>query len=122
MTTRESAIYEFMNGFGIPAYPASSTPDEAPYPYLTYSLVISDFVSGEVPIEVNVWYYTDSESIPNAKVREIEEVIGRGGRMVPFDGGAVWIKKGDPWCQSLSDDNHSVKRRYLNMSLEYITL
>ena len=119
--TPEAALYQFLSGFDIPAYVTSSTPDEAEFPYLTYDPVIGEELEGEVSMEVNLWYYTDSEAIPNAKVREIAASIGRGGRVLPYDGGAIWVKRGTPWAQSVTNsDNTMVKRRYLNIDLEYI--
>ena len=123
--TPEAAIYSFLSGFGIPAYAASSVPDDQPFPYITYELVISDgFGSGEVMMTANVWYRTDSEALPNAKVREIHKAIGRGGVTLPCDGGMLWLKRGTPWAQavSMSGTDEKVKRRYLNIDIEYLTI
>lgn len=121
MTTREAAIYNFFNSFGIPAYAAASTPEDAVMPYITYDLAIGDFYD-EVSFPANLWYYTLSEAEPNAKVREIENVMGPGGKVLTYDGGAFWIKKGNPWCQSVTDVDNAVKRRYLNFDLETMEL
>lgn len=121
MTTREAVIYEFMSSFGIPAYTASATPTQAEMPYITYSLAIGDF-ENEVSMNANLWYRTESEKEPNAKVRDIESTMGAGGKLLTYDGGAVWIKKGNPWCQSVADEDSSVKRRYINFDLQYIEL
>lgn len=121
MTTREAAIYNFLNSFGIPAYAAASTPENAAMPYLTYDLAIGDFLN-DVNMNANLWYYTQSEAEPNAKIRDIEKALGTGGKMLTYDGGAVWIKKGNPWCQSVTDEDIAVKRRYLNFELSYMEL
>lgn len=121
MATRESAIYDFLNSFGIPAYASSATPDQAPMPYITYDLIIGDF-NTEVSMAANVWYKSESEAAPNAKVREIEKILGTGGKLLTYDGGAVWVKKGSPWCQSVTLDDNSIKQRYLNFDLEYMEL
>ena len=48
--------------------------------------------------------------------------IGLGGMQVICDDGVIWIKKGNPWCQSLQDsEDLRIKRRYLNITLEYNT-
>lgn len=121
MTTREAAIYQFLNGFGIPAYAASGTPDQAEMPYITYNLIIGDFTA-QVSMEVDVWYKTDSEAEINAKVREIEAAVKDGGAMLVYDTGGIWVTKGTPWCQSVPDEDNSVKRRYINMDLDYMEL
>lgn len=120
--TPEAAVYGFMSGFGVPAYAATSVPDDAEFPYLTYELATGDFMDGEVSITVNLWYRGDSEAEPNTKAREIAERVTSGGRIIAFDGGAVWIKKGSPFCQSMGDTaDDKIKRRYINLTVEFIT-
>ena len=120
--TPEAAIYRWMNGFGIPAMPSSSVPSEQQFPYITYDLVLGEMFEPEVNMPVNVWYRTESESEPNAKVREMFEAIGIGGVTVPVDGGMIWIKRGSPWAQALTieGEDEKVKRRYVNINLEYL--
>lgn len=123
MSTKAAAIQGFLSGFGVPAYAAASVPDDAAEPYLTYALVDGAWGDGEVAMEVNLWYYGDGEAAPNAKVQEISKAIGIGGTYIPCDGGAIWIKRGSPFAQSVSDGtgDDKVKRRYINLDLEYIT-
>ena len=123
MSTKAAAIQGFLSGFGVPAYAAASVPDDATEPYLTYALVDGAWGDGEVAMEVNLWYYGDGEAAPNAKVQEISKAIGIGGAYIPCDGGAIWIKRGSPFAQSVSDGtgDDKVKRRYMNIDLEYIT-
>lgn len=118
------ALYEFMSSFGIPAYVSTSVPPEAEYPYLTYEVVDGDLMSGEVPVAVNLWYYTESEAEPNQKVSEIAQAIGYGGKCLGYDEGFMWLKKGNPWAQSIPDDSGDIriKRRYLNVDIEYIAM
>lgn len=120
--TAEATIYTFLSGFKIPAYAATSVPDDAEFPYLTYELATGDFMDGELAMAVHLWYRGDSEAVPNAKAREIAERITSGGRIIAFTGGAVWIKKGSPFCQSMGDTaDDKIKRRYINMTVEFIT-
>lgn len=121
--TQEAAIYQFLSGFGIPAYAAASVPDQAQFPYLTYDLVLGETMDVEINMPVNIWYRTDSEAIPNAKVREIHDAIGRGGVLIPCDEGLLWIKRGSPWAQAMTieGEDEKVKRRYVNINIETIT-
>lgn len=121
--TPEAAIYTFLSGFGIPAYASSSVPDQAEFPYITYDLVLGDWGEAEVNMPVNVWYRTDSEATPNAKVREISQAIGLGGVTIPCDNGMLWLKKGSPWAQAVTieGEDEKVKRRYVNINIEYLT-
>ena len=119
--TPEAAIQSFLSSFDIPAYAAASTPAEAEFPYITYNLVIGDFISGDTPMQIDLWYYTDSEKEINAKAREIADKIGLGGVMLQHDNGSIWVKRGNPWCQSVvNESNEMVKRRYINIDLEYL--
>lgn len=123
--TKAAALQAFFSSFGLNAYPTSAIADDTdiPFPYLTYELVTGALEDGEVGITVNVWFYTSSEAEPNAKAEEISKRIGRGGTSITCDDGIIWIKRGAPFCQSLNDsENASVKRRYINITLEYLTL
>lgn len=121
--TPEAAVYTFLSSFGIPAYAASSVPDQAAFPYITYDLVLGEWGQPEVNMPVNVWYRTDSEALPNAKVREISQAIGMGGITLPCDGGMLWVKKGSPWAQAVTieGEDEKVKRRYININIEFLT-
>lgn len=126
--TPEAAIYGFLNGFSIPAYASSSVPDQTSpewqgFPYITYDLVLGEWGQPEVNMPVNVWYRTDSEALPNAKVREIGERIGMGGVLLHCDGGVLWVKKGSPWAQAVTveGEDEKVKRRYVNINIEFLT-
>lgn len=121
--TKAAALHQFFSGFGIPAYTATSVPDDAIFPYLTYELITGAWEEGPVSMTVNLWFYTESEAIPNAKAQQMSDSIGLGGRTIPCDGGMIWIKRGSPWCQSLSDDTApGIKRRYINVTAEYTTI
>lgn len=125
--TPEAAIYGFLSGFGIPAYAATSTPDEGDaewqgYPYLTYDLVEGEWMRGEVNMAVNLWDRTDSEARLNAKVRQMRDALKDGGVTLPCDGGMLWLKQGSPWAQAVrvEGEDEKVKRRYINVNVEYL--
>ena len=119
--TPAAAIYDFMAGFGVPAYAATSVPDNAAFPYITYELVVDDFWGGEVALAVDVWYRGDSEAEPNAKVHDISKALV-GCKCIPCDGGGIVLKKGSPFCQSMGDPaDGKIKRRHINVTAEFIT-
>lgn len=120
--TKGQALHEFFSGFGMPAFAAHAVPDDVVFPWLTYTPVFDSFSGGEVSITVNLWFHTESEAIPNAKAQELSEAIGLGGVFLRCDGGLIWLKRGSPWCQSLSDESdRNIKRRYLNVTAEFFT-
>ena len=122
--TPEAAVYQFMSGFGIPAYASTAVPDDAELPYITYDLVVGSWGDTEVNVPVNVWYRTSGEAVLNAKVREIGSRLGIGGITLPCDGGIVWFKKGEPWAQAVyvEGEDENVKRRYVNINIEYLVV
>lgn len=120
--TKGAALQAFFSQF-MDAYAASSVPEDVTFPYLTYELITSAWDGGEVGLTVNLWFYTTSEAVPNAKAQELSDAIGYGGVTLPCDGGFVWLKRGSPWCQNLQDDTDTnIKRRYINVTAEYMTL
>lgn len=123
MTTKAAAIHAFLASFGLDAYAATSVPDDAVYPYMTYNLVDGAWGDAEQAMQVDIWYYGGSEAAPNAKVREISKAIGLGGVTLPCDSGLIWVKRGSPFAQSVADGSgdSEIKRRYLNIDLEFMT-
>lgn len=121
--TKTAALYNFFSGFGIDAYPATAVPPEVKFPYLTYEVTTDSWGSQPVPITVNLWYHTTGETAPNNMAERISQAVGIGGIMTGCDDGVIWIKKGTPFCRSLKDEaDHTVKRRVINLSLEFLTL
>lgn len=120
--TKTGKIMEFMNSFGIPAYPVGAIPDEKhlTYPYIAFENSVGNALDAPVYIAARVWFYTSSEKSINDKVEEIAETIGRGGRLLSYDGGAVWIKRGTPWSNPVQDENPAIKGRQLNLTLEFV--
>ena len=42
--------------------------------------------------------------------------------MVACQGGGVWLTRGSPFCQSLTDeDDNTIKRRYINVTAQFVT-
>ena len=120
--TKGAALQSFFNSI-MPAYAETSVPDDAAFPYLTHQLSTNAWDSGETALAINMWFYTTSEAVPNAKTQELSDAIGYGGVTLPCDGGFIWLKRGSPWCQSLRDESDSmIKRRYINVIAEYFTL
>lgn len=122
--TKAAALNNFWNSFGLRAYEENAVPTNgnAPdFPYITYSLVTDSF-GGEVALSASIWYRSTSWVSCNAKAEEISKDIGMGGKIIPTDGGIIWLKRGQPFAQSMGDpDDAMIKRKYLNLSAEFIT-
>ena len=119
--TKAAAIYQFWNSFGLTAYDETSVPHDAAFPYITYQLVTDSFDS-EVAATASLWYRSESWTAINAKTEEISQKISRGGKIIPCNGGAIWLKRGHPFAQSMGDESDDlIKRKYLNITAEFIT-
>lgn len=120
--TEAAALQKFWSGFGLAAYPSNSVPKDTKFPWLTYETRSGFFGDTPVSVSVSLWFLTDSEKIPNDKAKEIGQAIGSGGIQIPTDDGTIWIKRGSPWSIPLTDENDpAIKRRQLNVSLEFFT-
>lgn len=119
--TKGAALQSFFDSI-MTSYAASSVPENATLPYLTYELITSAWDGGEVGLTVNMWFRTTSEKEPNAAVDKLSKAIGLGGVFLHCDDGVIWLKRGSPWAQSLTDEtDKTIKRRYINVTAEYLT-
>ena len=119
--TKAAAIYQFWNNFGLTAYEENSVPDDAAFPYITYQLVTDSF-DREIPLTASLWYRSESWTDINAKTEEISQKISRGGKIISCDDGAIWLKRGQPFAQSMGDESDNlIKRKYLNITAEFMT-
>ena len=119
--TKAAVIYQFWSSFGLTACEENTVPDNATFPYITYQLVTDSF-DREVPVTASVWYRSESWAAINAKTEEISRKISRGGKIIPCDGGAIWLKRGKPFAQNMGDESDDlIKRKYLNITAEFMT-
>ena len=119
--TKAAAIYQFWNSFGLTAYEKSTVPHDAAVAYITYQLVTDSF-EREIPLTASLWYRSVSWTAINAKTEEISQKISRGGKIISCDGGAIWLKRGQPFAQSMGDESDDlIKRKYLNITAEFMT-
>ena len=117
--TREAALHQFFESFGLKTYLSTNVPEDTEFPWLIYEGTSANWGDDPVSIVCQVWYHTELETEPNAKVREISEAIGVGGRVISYDGGRMWIKRGAPWCINVQDQADSAtKCKQLNITIE----
>ena len=119
--TKAAAIYQFWNSFGLTAYEENTVPTDAIFPYITYQLVTDSF-DREIPLTASLWYRSESWTSINAQTDEISQTISRGGKIIPCDCGAIWLKRGQPFAQNMGDESDDlIKRKYLNITAEFMT-
>lgn len=120
MMDKMQAYQSFWSGFGLKAYDETSVPDDAIMPYITYEASEDDF-DHPLALTASVWYRSTSWSEITAKTKQIKDSISRGGKMVKYTGGALWISRANPWSQRLADEtDDSVRRIVLNIKVEFV--
>ena len=118
--TQDKALYAWFNNF-MTAYVNTAVPETVDFPFMTYEYVSGGWGDENVAIAVNMWFNTDSEAVPNTKAADLRKYIETND-MIECDEGYIWVMTGEPWCQSLQDEEQpSIKRRYINITLNYIT-
>ena len=118
---KSQAIDNFWNKFGIPAYDENTVPQDAPLPRITYN-VETDSFDNPVGMNASLWYRSTAWKDISKKAEEIGEYITK---MFPptiqIDGGRLYITKGSPFAQRMSDPDDSIRRIYLSIEAEYLT-
>lgn len=117
---KEEAYHDFLSSFGWETYYESTVPDDAVLPRITYDLAVAEF--GEtVAMSCSVWDRSTKWTTVTDKANEIYTAIGLGGKIIPFDGGYIWIKRGQPFSQRMSDEDDTIRRIFINVEVEYLT-
>jgi len=119
----QQAYDEFWNSFGVDAFEESTVPDDAfatRDAYITYTAASDEF-DRTVSLTASVWRRSTKWKEITELAALIEERIGRGGHVVWYDGGGIWIKRGTPWAQRMSDTDPAIRRIFMNIEVEYFT-
>lgn len=121
--TAAQTIQTFFERF-LPTFENNSVPEGQEFPYATYSIPYSNF-DEPVTGALYLWY---REPLPSRswkdisdKTDEINGAIGVGGVILPYTDGSIWIKRGRPFAQRMSDEDPNVLRMYINLEIEYFT-
>ncbi len=118
--TKEQAYHAFVASFGWATYDENTVPDNAPMPRNTYNFADAEFGS-PVAMSISAWDRSTSWARVTEMKSRIYNAIGLGGKIIPFDGGYIWIKRGQPFSQRMSDEDDSIRRIYINVEVEYLT-
>lgn len=117
---KAQTINNFWNSFKISAYDVNTVPTGAQMPYITYEYVEDNF-DNVVILSASLWYKSTSWVGITGKAAEIAEDIGNG-KILKTDEGYIYITRGTPFMQRLPDTDDSVRRIYINLQVEYMTL
>ena len=113
-------IQAFLEGFNVPVYDENTVDKDASLPRLTYAYAEGDF-ENPVSIAVSVWDRSYMWTRVTALQRAIANAIPQGGVLLDYDGGKIWLKRGTPFAQRMSDENDAIRRIYINLEAEFLT-
>lgn len=117
---KDQCVHNFWSSFEWKAWEETSVPDDEPLPYITHEGAVDGF-DHDVAQTASLWYRSQGWDEIIAKRTEIENRITRGGILLPYDGGAVWLKMGSPWGQRMGEaSDDTVRRIVLNYVLEFV--
>jgi len=117
---KAQAIHNFWLQFGLPAYDENSVPDNAVMPYITYT-VASDNFDNPVSLSGSLWYRSETWKDISLKSDEISKKVSeKGYYIIEVNDGYLWITRGSPFAQRMTDTN-PVKRIYINLMAEFLT-
>lgn len=117
---KEQALHSFWSSFDLPAYDSRTVKPSAQLPYITYDVSLSSFEE-PVIMSASLWYNSTSWADISQKADEISEEIGAGGKIISFDDGFIWITRGTPFAQRMSDPDTAIRRILLNTETEYLS-
>lgn len=119
----QAALNKFWNSFGWDAFEENTVPDQAfsdRSEYITYSSG-QNYFDEPMMLTASLWQRSTSWTGTVAKMQQIAEYIGIGGKLIKTDDGYLWIKRGTPFAQRMSDEDPAVRRIYLNLEIEFFT-
>ena len=103
------------------AYDETTVPDDAQLPYITYT-VLTGALDNTLLLNGNLWYRDTSWKDISQKADLIAETIGYGYKIIPFDDGYLYITRGQPFAQRMSEPSDTMIRRiYINLNAEFLS-
>lgn len=117
---KEQAIHKFWSSFGLTAYDENTVPDNAQMPYITYGVSVGA-LDDTIVLSGSLWYHSTSWKEITNKSKEIARTVGETGYYIDkIEGGYLFITRGSPFLQRMSDNNDT-RRIYVVLNAEFIT-
>jgi len=122
---KAQALHQFWSGFGIPAWDENTVPDDDDIrgeKYIAYS-VSTGSLDDVINLTAKIWdTNTSSWEFVENKAEEIAEYIAKMvPPTIPIENGRLYITKGKPFSQRLSNPNELVRGNYINIQAEFLT-
>lgn len=118
---KAQAYHSFWTSFTWKAYEQSTVPDNAPDKYITYEYA-EGYIGNTIALSASLWVRSRSWAEIEQKADEIGAAIGLGGKIIPYDGGKLWILRGATFSQRMAEPaDYAVRRIVLNFTVEFIS-
>lgn len=122
---KAQALHQFWSGFGIPAWDENTVPDDDDIrgeKYIAYS-VSTGSLDDVINLTAKIWdTNTSSWEFVENKAEEIAEyIVKMVPPTIPIENGRLYITKGKPFSQRLSNPNELVRGIYINIQAEFLT-
>ena len=89
--------------------------------YISYE-VLTGSLGNPLMLTASLWHRSTSWETITKKADEIAAYIGYGGRVLPVDGGYIWIKLGQPFAQRMAaETNYDLRRIVLTIEVDFLT-
>jgi len=112
-----TALHTFWSSFGIPAYDENTVPEDATMPYITYEASVADY-GDKISLMGSLWYRSMSWQGISEKTKEIDDFIV-GGAGISYGTGRLWITKGSPFAERMTEpDDNQVRRMLIHIQAE----
>ena len=126
---KAQALYAFWSNFGLPVLDEQSAYDTSvmeelgiTYPYISYEAAVGE-LDAPVALSADLWYQSTSWAAIEAKAAQIASAIGSGGTKIGYDGGQIWITRGNPPYRRMGAENaFDIRRIHININAEFLSV
>lgn len=110
---------DFLEQFDLPVYDENTVPEDAPLPRITYSWAEGELET-PVVLSASIWYRSKSWKEITLKAEDVYKAVGYGGAVLPIPEGYIWVTRGAPFSQRVTDEDDGIRRVLLNFTAEFL--
>lgn len=118
---KQQALHTFFSQFA-KSYEESSVPDDANIEtgYITYQKMFGSF-DEPVFLSARIWNRSTSWIKADEILNNINDHLKNGGQIFELDEGRMWIERGSPFAQAVSEEDRTIRSYLLNFAVEFLT-